>query len=86
MMGRFRKRPIEVQAYRTWKPVVIHTLEGTLTAEPGDWIVTGIEGESYPCRDSIFRETYEPIDDIARQIWADNEAQDPPVGAIATSD
>lgn len=26
----------------------------------GDWIIRGVQGEFYPCRDSVFRETYEP--------------------------
>lgn len=25
----------------------------------GDWIIRGIKGEFYPCRDAVFRETYE---------------------------
>lgn len=38
----------------------IHTLEGTLTASAGDWIIRGIKGEFYPCKPDIFKETYEP--------------------------
>lgn len=38
----------------------IHTLEGTLTASAGDWIIRGIKGEFYPCTPDIFKETYEP--------------------------
>jgi len=29
---------------------------------PGDWIITGVKGETYPCKDEIFRETYEPFE------------------------
>lgn len=28
----------------------------------GDWIITGVKGEKYPCKDEIFRMTYEPVD------------------------
>ena len=28
---------------------------------PGDWIITGVQGEKYPCKDEIFRLTYEPV-------------------------
>lgn len=42
--------------------VVIETIEGNMTAGVGDWIITGVEGEVYPCKDSIFKKTYEPID------------------------
>lgn len=40
--------------------MVIATLEGEMTAKPGDWIIKGIKGEFYPCRDDIFSATYEP--------------------------
>lgn len=40
--------------------VVIPTLEGNMTAIPGDWIIRGIKGEMYPCKPDIFEATYEP--------------------------
>lgn len=36
----------------------IDTLEGGHTVCPGDWIITGIAGESYPCKPLIFEKTY----------------------------
>lgn len=39
--------------------VVIHTLEGDMTARDGDYIIKGIKGEFYPCKKDIFEETYE---------------------------
>lgn len=39
----------------------IDTLEGLFAVCPGDWIITGVEGEHYPCKDSVFRKTYEPV-------------------------
>ncbi len=39
--------------------VEIATLEGTMTAHPGDWIIKGVEGELYPCKHEIFKKTYE---------------------------
>lgn len=43
---------------------VIHveTLEGTLEAHHGDWIVKGTRGEHWPVRADIFAETYEPVE------------------------
>jgi len=41
----------------------IKTLEGTLTVCPGDWIITGVKGEVYPCKDYIFKLTYDLYDD-----------------------
>jgi hypothetical protein len=39
----------------------VPTLEGEHTASAGDWIIRGVKGEFYPCKDSIFRLTYEPV-------------------------
>lgn len=43
--------------------VVIRTLEGDMTASLGDWIIKGVKGEFYPCKDQIFKMTYEPADE-----------------------
>ncbi len=40
---------------------VIHTLEGDHLARAGDYIITGIKGERYPCKPDIFRQTYELV-------------------------
>lgn len=37
----------------------ITTLEGVMTADIGDWIIKGVEGEIYPCKPEIFAKTYE---------------------------
>lgn len=42
--------------------VSITTLEGTMTASVGDWIIKGVQGEFYPCRPEIFEATYEVVD------------------------
>jgi len=39
--------------------VLIHTLEGTMLAQPGDYIIKGVKGEYYPCKPDIFKATYE---------------------------
>lgn len=46
----------------------IETLEGTMTARPGDWIVKGVKGEVYPVRADIFADTYEPAEETVRII------------------
>lgn len=40
----------------------IHTLEGTMRADVGDWIIRGVKGEFYPCKPDIFEATYEAVD------------------------
>ena len=39
----------------------IDTLEGGHTVCPGDFIITGVKGERYPCKPDIFRMTYDPV-------------------------
>lgn len=39
----------------------IVTLEGTMDATPGDWIIKGVKGEFYPCKPDIFAATYEAV-------------------------
>ncbi|HEY7006209.1 MAG TPA: hypothetical protein VH392_06950 [Sphingomicrobium sp.] len=38
----------------------IDTPEGRLTVSPGDWIITGVAGENYPCKPEIFKQLYTP--------------------------
>ena len=87
MMARFRKRPVEIDAFRLpldgplpdWLEAAvasgvvrplgagaqIDTLEGLLTATPGDWIIRGVKGELYSCKPDVFALTYEAVDDDA---------------------
>lgn len=92
LTGRFRKRPVEVEATQwdggesdgrrieawadSWHEgslglvkdddkliIVVYTIEGAMaTAQPYDWIIRGIQGEFYPCKPDIFKETYEPVE------------------------
>ncbi len=39
----------------------IDTLEGGHIVCPGDWVITGVKGERYPCKPDIFAATYEPV-------------------------
>lgn len=38
--------------------ISIQTLEGTMVANIGDYIIKGIKGELYPCKPDIFKATY----------------------------
>lgn len=94
-MGRYRKRPVVVEAITfdelvaygltktspvngmPWsfeysgQPIthehdecyLIPTLEGTMKFRPGDMLITGVQGEIYPCKRDIFDATYEVADD-----------------------
>lgn len=41
---------------------IIHTLDGDMIAEVGDYIIKGVNGEFYPCKPDIFKKTYEKVD------------------------
>lgn len=59
---KYRKKPIVIEAYQTDKVMYIETSEGTMKANVGDYIITGVKGEQYPCKPDIFEQTYEPED------------------------
>lgn len=75
---RYRKKPVVIEAEQfvlnsTWpKQVyrdsvcptgfVVDTLEGCFAVSDGDWIITGVVGEVYPCRPWIFDMTYEKVE------------------------
>ena len=75
-MSKFRKKPVVIEAVQWWGPgdhpaVVenqddnrgwIATLEGGHVVTPGDWIITGVKGEHYPCKPDIFEQTYESVE------------------------
>ena len=76
-MGRYMKKPIVIEAVQWFKHGdhaavlaesdedscgYIDTLEGRLRVEPGDWVITGVAGENYPCKPDIFEQLYTPAD------------------------
>lgn len=71
---KYRKKPVVVDAYQADHVMLIKTLEGSMCANPGDWIITGVHGERYPCKPDIFAETYDPVgfeqgEKMAAWIW-----------------
>ncbi len=82
-MPKFRKRPVVVEAHQffvggAWPAGVcccnrkgmglhIHTLEGADAVSEGDWIITGADGERYPCKPDMFEATYERVEEEARR-------------------
>ena len=52
---------IYVEQPLTGPELAIKTLEGVMTARPGDFIIKGVKGEFYPCKPDVFEATYEPV-------------------------
>lgn len=76
-MPKFRKKPVVIEAVRFehgWDKFPgrcdcsnaplphIHTLEGVMSPQLGDWIIKGVKGEFYPCKPDIFAATYEKVE------------------------
>jgi hypothetical protein len=74
---KYRKKPVVIEATQWMRhgdhPIVetispdslngwIQTLEGGHIVSPGDYIITGVKGEHYPCKPDIFTMTYEPVE------------------------
>lgn len=59
------KYPTTTFSYKKSEPggpfLYINTPEGTMRASIGDWIITGVSGEVYPCKPEIFAMTYELV-------------------------
>lgn len=59
--------PISNDKFQDYKKIArrdglpIKTLEGTMTANVGDYIIQGVQGEFYPCKPDIFEQTYEKV-------------------------
>ena len=60
---KYRKKPVVIEAYQTDVTLDIETLEGIMHASAGDYIITGVNGEQYPCKPNIFEKTYEEVSD-----------------------
>lgn len=56
---KYRKKRVVIEAYQTDIEMDIETLEGVMHADIGDYIITGVKGEQYPCKPDIFEQTYE---------------------------
>ena len=54
--------PADIGGRRLIGEFWIETLEGGHIVTKGDWIITGIKGETYPCKPDIFDKTYEGVD------------------------
>lgn len=76
---KFRKKPVIVDAlqffvkapdgwpadvYEDCGVCFVRTLEGDMQVCDGDWIITGVKGERYPCKPDIFELTYERADQL----------------------
>lgn len=53
------KKPIPIRCVQINEPFEVETLEGTMRGKKGDWLMIGVNGEMYPCDNSIFKKSYD---------------------------
>lgn len=59
---KYQKKPLIVEAYIATEEEYIETFEGTMKANKGDYVITGVKGEKYLCKPDVFHETYEEVE------------------------
>jgi len=60
---KFRKKPVVIDAIQMEKEFVVDTMEGQMKGKAGDYLITGVRGEQYPCDKEIFEETYDKVEE-----------------------
>lgn len=60
---KFRKKPVVIEAIQISRRMTVETLEGTMSGDVGDWLITGVKGEQYFCKPDIFEATYEKVEE-----------------------
>lgn len=48
--------------------IIIETLNGPTRLVPGDWLIQGVEGDYYPCKNTTFQVKYRPANDRAAVV------------------
>ncbi|WP_096435103.1 hypothetical protein [Alteribacter populi] len=62
-MPRYKRRPVEVDAVKITRAISIETTGNTMKGNPGDYLITEVNGEQYPCNAELFEQEYELVKD-----------------------
>lgn len=57
----YRKKPIIIRAALLTREMDIDTKEGIMHGNVGDYLISGIMGELYPCKPDIFLASYSKV-------------------------
>ena len=60
-MPKFRRIPVEVEAVKLTGAMTIETIEGSMTGNSGDYLITELNGDQYTCKAEEFKHIYEPV-------------------------
>lgn len=55
------KKRIPVSVRKINQPFLVLTLEGAMQGKAGDWLITGVQGEMYPCDAAIFEQSFDLV-------------------------
>ncbi len=55
------KKPIPLDVRCMPETFSVETLESIMQGKAGDWLITGVNGEMYPCDAAIFAKTYDIV-------------------------
>lgn len=58
---KYSKLPVEVEAFQMDDDFFVDTIEGRMQGYKGDYLIVGVAGEPYPCKQEIFEETYREV-------------------------
>jgi|GEM_PF-696229 len=72
---KYKGHPISHENDRCY---LIPTLEGTHNMTPDDMLITGVQGEIYPCKIDIFKATYEEVEPDCAHYWIPQGTADKP--------
>lgn len=53
------QKPVELKAEQLTEKTTIHSLQGDVVGNKGDWLITGVKGEQWPVRDEVFKKKYQ---------------------------
>lgn len=72
----------EILRHAGARVLAVDTLEGTMAASPGSWIIRGLKGEFYPIADDIYQATYEEVGVHDYISTACHHASDPAIPPV----
>lgn len=62
-MGKYRKKPVVVEAKQVTQAELVTTAHGRVRAEVGDWVLSDPNtGDTWPIKPDIFEATYEKVE------------------------
>lgn len=75
-MARFKHKPIEIDAIKLAQSITINTESGYVEGQPGDFLVTSVDGKQHVVHRDLFLVMYQPMDEDARILMIYDDVED----------